>query len=403
MKSDGLTSEGRPLPQVTVSDINRIELQLGVEFDSARTTLLLSNDSFDVRACPGSGKTTLLVAKLALLAEKWPYVRRGICVLSHTNVARLEIERKLSGTAVGQKLLSYPHFVGTIQSFVDEFFALPMLRSESKSVRLIDDEGCGDYCRRLLYAVPAYSKAKNFLSRKEKNTPDRTIRSLRYEGHELELGTAAGILPGRTSRSYQDLQRIKDKASASGFYRFDDMFALAERLLTKYPKVAEVVGQRFPAIFIDEMQDTSETQGRLLAIVFEASSCELRQRFGDDNQAIFESGQAKATTDVFPGANVQTISNSLRFGQNIARKAEALAPSQAQLVGDGPPRNMFSTTVEPEQMPLTVFLFDKMTIGKVLPSFGAILLESFPDEIIKSDQFHARAIGRVGKIGRAHV
>ena len=50
-----------------------------------------------VQACPGSGKTTTLVAKLAILADRIPNDGRGICVLSHTNVAREEIEKKLKG------------------------------------------------------------------------------------------------------------------------------------------------------------------------------------------------------------------------------------------------------------------------------------------------------------------
>ena len=73
-----------------------------------RQEVLKSTAALDVEACPGSGKTTLLVAKLAVLARKWTQPRRGICVLSHTNVARREIERRLGNTAAGQQLLSYP-------------------------------------------------------------------------------------------------------------------------------------------------------------------------------------------------------------------------------------------------------------------------------------------------------
>ena len=135
------------VPAVADADIEVTERYLGVSFDETRREILRSNDSFDVQACPGSGKTTLLVAKLAILGARWPHARRGICVLSHTNVARQEIESKLAGTAVGRRLLAYPHFVGTIHGFVNEFLALPLLRSEGHHVRLIDDEGCFDWIR----------------------------------------------------------------------------------------------------------------------------------------------------------------------------------------------------------------------------------------------------------------
>ena len=61
-----------------------------------RYAALCSLDSLDVEACPGSGKTTLLVAKLAILANRWQPKQQGICVISHTNAARLEIGERLS-------------------------------------------------------------------------------------------------------------------------------------------------------------------------------------------------------------------------------------------------------------------------------------------------------------------
>ena len=71
-----------------------------------RQDVLKSTESIDVDACPGSGKTTLLVGKLAILAENWQHRTRGICVLSHTNAARREIESRLGNAAAGQRLLT---------------------------------------------------------------------------------------------------------------------------------------------------------------------------------------------------------------------------------------------------------------------------------------------------------
>ncbi len=89
--------------------------------DAERRAFLLENNTRDVNAAPGSGKTTALAAKLLLLARNWPHERRGICVLSHTNVAREEIQKRLVATPQGSRLLSYPHFIGTIHSFVNQF------------------------------------------------------------------------------------------------------------------------------------------------------------------------------------------------------------------------------------------------------------------------------------------
>src|SRR6266542_5716392 len=123
---------------ITDSDISWASRLLGLPADAfvgaggsdPRQEVMKSLQSIDVTACPGSGKTTLLVSKLAILAEKWQFRTRGICVLSHTNVARNEIEISLGSTTTGQHLLSYPHYIGTIHGFVNEFLALPILRSQ---------------------------------------------------------------------------------------------------------------------------------------------------------------------------------------------------------------------------------------------------------------------------------
>ena len=114
----------------------------GTDGTDPRLPIIRSMDTLDIEACPGSGKTTLLVAKLAILARKWTESRCGLCVLSHTNVARREIETRLGNTAAGQRMLGYPHFFGTIHGFVNEFLALPWLRSLGYPIEMIDDEVC---------------------------------------------------------------------------------------------------------------------------------------------------------------------------------------------------------------------------------------------------------------------
>ena len=142
-----MSSEGTfELPTVTDEDICRASRLLGLPVDAfygtdgtdPRQEVLKCMDSVDVAACPGSGKTTLLVAKLAILAEKWQYRTRGICVLSHTNAARHEIEKHLGNTAAGRRLLDYPHYIGTIHGFVNEFLAAPWLRSRGYTIKMID-------------------------------------------------------------------------------------------------------------------------------------------------------------------------------------------------------------------------------------------------------------------------
>ena len=83
--------------RITDDDIKMAEeliLPKGERFNDERRTFIKSTESRDVLACPGSGKTTALLAKLYILAQKMPFPDgRGICVLTHTNVAIDEIQR----------------------------------------------------------------------------------------------------------------------------------------------------------------------------------------------------------------------------------------------------------------------------------------------------------------------
>lgn len=139
------------IPPISDADIDWVIELMGLEtLDKPRRDFLKSMDTIDVAACPGSGKTTLVVAKLAILARHWKNRMQGICVLSHTNAAREEIEKRLGGTEVGQRLLRFPHYIDTIHGFTGRFLASPWLRSKGIALQAIDDEATHKARRREL-------------------------------------------------------------------------------------------------------------------------------------------------------------------------------------------------------------------------------------------------------------
>ena len=128
---------------ITESDIEyakKILLAEGQNFDDERRAFIKNLEVIDLQAVPGSGKTTALLAKLLILERKLPFAdNSGILVLSHTNTAIDEIKHKIK--LYCPKLFRYPNFIGTIQSFVDEFLAIPYYTTicKKKPVR-IDNE-----------------------------------------------------------------------------------------------------------------------------------------------------------------------------------------------------------------------------------------------------------------------
>lgn len=356
----------------------------GEDGNDPRLGVIRSLDSIDVEACPGSGKTTLVVAKLAILARHWAHRRRGICVLSHTNVARRELETRLGSTPEGKRLLAYPHFVGTIHGFVNEFLALPWLRSKPYPIRVIDDDIC--------------------LQRRWHKLPRKTRFALEHNGRDeqvLRMATtdfSVGDVPwgrggtlGAGTETWQALQRTCRESCEEGYFCYGEMFLWAAELLDNAPQMREALRERFPLLFIDEVQDTSEQQSKLLFHLFmDGGSAVIRQRFGDSNQAIYQySNQTEgALTDPFPNPTLKrTIPNSHRFKQQIANLADPLGVTPQGLIGLGPSRSDEMSAVTDSKH--TVFLFNEQTIGHVLPSYAAYLLELFSEHELRSGTFTA--------------
>lgn len=391
-------------PEITDDDIawvSRImELPAGA-FDQARQEVLKDRVSIDVAACPGSGKTTLLVAKLAILARKWRDTRRGICVLSHTNVARDEIEKRIGSTAEGQMLLSYPHFIGTVHGFVDKFLAIPYLRWKGWDC-LVNDELCFEKIRDEVQFVEGFDfDFKNkyrLLNHRNKNkylklnlsysegsvsvTPPCSVRDLGVFSDEI------------TPNDLIVFQRnLKLGVSKRGYHAYNDMFAYGHRLLDIFTGSGQHLRARFPILFIDEAQDNSELQSNILHRVFVSGTSDVVcQRFGDANQAIFNSVGSESdapTTWVFPcdDENIKRdIPDSHRFGPSIANFAAPFAIVPQGLTGKGPDQRKAGVDVGLKH---TIYLFEEDAQVHVLPVFTDYLREVFTPESLSNGSFVA--------------
>lgn len=360
----------------------------GPDGDDPRLEILKSSETLDVEACPGSGKTTLLVAKLAILSRKWTDPRRGLCVLSHTNVARREIEKRLGSSLEGRRLLCYPHFIGTIHGFVNEFLAIPWLRSKAFHIRMIDDNAA---LRRRWGEIPLEI-------RKGLERSHHDLNILKISAPDFSVGDVSwgkGILQ-RNSSTYQAIQAACKTVSAEGYFCYDEMFVWGNELIGQVPQVRDAIRERFPMLFIDEVQDNSELQSRLLFRLFmDGDDSVIRQRFGDANQAIYQhAGQTEgATTDLFPNPPIRKgIPNSHRFGQEIANLANPLALEPQGLVGCGPCGETITTDTAGKH---AIFLFADQTVGNVLSTYASHLLEVFSDSELRAGTFTA-----VGSIHR---
>lgn len=362
------------IPDITEHDIDKFEEELGGElkFDQVRRRALIGYD--DIQACPGSGKTTLVAAKLILLAKKWNNKYQGILVLSHTNVAKEEIIQRLSGHEDGSKLLRYPHFIGTIQEFVNKFLGIPYCRSNGIKITQIDDELCVEKIgRNLNYKTKLYLKNKR-----------ASLYDLKhfYDNGDFNL-KVPGFSKVSSSNSYRELLQAKENIRSDGYHFYSEMYEYGKALIHQYNIVRDFLRKRFVVAFVDEMQDTQEFQDNLINEIFNHEGVRL-QRFGDPDQAIFDGMDGKSNTS-YNGAELEVIQTSHRFNQNIAKKISGL--SLKRLVG------INSTLPDSNPTyPNTIFVCKPETRTKVLANFANLCLEHLPE---KSRRV-VKAIGAVG-------
>lgn len=334
-----------------------------LSFDRAdQIKALLHMESADFQAVPGSGKTTLLGAKLAIISRKWAFANRGVCILSHTNVAKQEIEQRLLSIPGGEALLAYPHYIGTIQTFINKYLAIPWLREKGVELKEIDDDAYGD---RFLSLAKKDADVRGWLFQHgfewERSS---AIRGIRFSGPELTLTTSARTALPANGKTIDALKRIKNSITQDGWLRYDDMFAFGERALKYVPTLADTIAHRFPLIFMDEMQDTSDLQLDVLYKVFLGDP--IIQRFGDINQSILNRG-AGTHAHAFPKQGFFEVSSSLRFGPQIADVANRLKLVGGNMEGGG------SRAVAPPAL----ILYSGATVLSVVQRFGTWAAENF--------------------------
>lgn len=371
---------------ITDADVDWVIELMGLEaLDEPRRNFLKSMDTLDVAACPGSGKTTLVVAKLAILARHWKSRIQGICVLSHTNAAREEIEKRLGGTEVGQRLLRFPHYIDTIHGFTGRFLASPWLRSKGIALQAVDDEATHKARRREL-TYREHLGAQAAFEKKFKSLHSLRIRSAEFD---QPLGDEdIGFAPH--TATYKSVVKSLSGAAKAGYFCFDEVFVLGHALLDQEEGVGAALRLRFPCVLIDEMQDTQPDQAGVLQRVFPHDDLDVRViRVGDPNQEIFE--KKTPLLDPFPDPGRQLeIASSFRFDQAIASIANPFAyvPISNGLIGLRAPR-------APDTVPNTIIVFPDKDATGVLDEFGKLVLKHLPADTRKAGVFAVGAVHRL--------
>jgi superfamily I DNA/RNA helicase len=241
--------------------------------DKQREIVFNKSGKFVVRACPGSGKTYCVSARLARLILEWRKEYEGIAAVSFTNVAWQEIQKKYSeGFQVGDRI-SFPHFLGTIDSFINKFIFLPyghlILKCKNRPTLVGEPHGIwtGKYFSDSLFDNISYKIDGTLYAINERVMPQNWLNN-------------AAII------------RSKKNINKGGYATQSDANYYSMKILEAFPQIAKAIALRFPYLIVDEAQDTSDIQMRIIDLLIENGLNQV-MLVGDPDQAIFEWNDAR--------------------------------------------------------------------------------------------------------------
>ena len=297
-----------------------ILLPEGSHFTDDAKAVIRCWQSKDVTACPGSGKTTVLLAKLKILADRMPLERgAGVCVLSHTNVAVDEIKKKLSNYA--GRLMSYPNYIGTIQSFADQFVVMPYMKNKFKiTIQPVNDRIYAKYFRSAVHSgkYPKLIKLVGMSNNSKKYANEIDYIESLYidEQGNLKLGNA--VKAGKDTESARQFRQIVENLLITqNLIRYKDTYRYAQEAITSWgSEFTELFSRRFKYVFIDEYQDCHMEQRDILRKLFDPDKCCVIH-IGDSDQAIYDFYD-ETVEDWIP-ENSLPIACSCRYTQEIAK------------------------------------------------------------------------------------
>ncbi len=250
--------------------------------------------------------------------SKWESKNSGIALLSFTNIAYEEIKKqieKLSDIAY----IQYPHFIGTLDSFISQYLFLPyggivignhklrpcIIQEHSDFIDNIVNKTWKRECHQL--------QCNPFEFYYDENNDFRCIKD------NLERCPISKNQPCIT---------LKNTCIRKGYLTNIEMLVIAIMILKKYPSIGKMLAKKFPYIIIDEAQDTSKYQMQVIDLLCSYGVKDI-MLIGDPDQAIYEwrNAEPEVFINKYNDANWESkeLNENYRCSQKICDATKAFS------------------------------------------------------------------------------
>lgn len=255
--------------------------------DSQKEILNYDAGCVVVKACPGSGKTYSVAARVSKLLLEKEFKHKGIAALSFTNVACDEIADKLVIDFEVEQKIGYPHYLGTLDSFINQYIFMPyghLFMGCKQRPELVGEPYSTWNINRYARDPHQYFDKTTF------DLNDNLIRIAPYQAFHFKWNYINRT--GEINRNIQNIINSKNALFKVGYANQSDANYIALKILQKYPLIAQNIANQFEYYIIDEAQDTNDIQMGIIDIL-NNSGADNFMLIGDRDQSIFEWNNAR--------------------------------------------------------------------------------------------------------------
>jgi DNA helicase-2/ATP-dependent DNA helicase PcrA len=256
--------------------------------EGQRKILNYNDGTVVVKACPGSGKTYSVAARISRLLREPHLGKKGLCIISFTNIACREIEDKLVAEFSTPIPLRQPHFLGTIDSFINTYIFLPfghlIMGCDSRPELVGEPHGSWNV-KKFDMDYDQYFDKTTFDS-KGILIPIAPYQAFHFTW--LYYNKDGKTINGNIGNIIKSKKALFKK----GYANQSDANYISLKILEKYPLIAENLSNKFANFLIDECQDTNDVHMKMIDILNLSGSRNI-MLIGDRDQSIFEWNEAR--------------------------------------------------------------------------------------------------------------
>lgn len=334
-----------------------------------------------VVAGAGSGKTRVLAHRFAYLVNELGISPGNILCLTFTNKAAQEMKRRIAGMVDRG---SVNDFVCTIHSFCVKFLRREIYRiGYPKNFIVIDEEDCKQLAKQAM---------QEFGIDRKKTTAERFLKQVAgFKGLAPDDYILRHLMPGSSSGCPDAIVRYIRLQLKQYALDYDDLLYFTIFILLHFPDAREYWTDKLNYIMVDEVQDCSGDDWKLLNILKEKHGNIFV--VGDPDQAIYEWRGAcpklfvefKADTDVILDENYRSTPDILNVANPIiANNANRVKKElYTKKLNERQPTYHHAKSEKEEAEMIANRIAEGMKQGEKADSFAVLYRNSFVSRLVE--------------------